>query len=83
MTHPSNLAKWVTGVSDVEHMIKNMQLDVRLDKHVINTDLCHEWFSSKPRISLYEFLCKKYNITKLIHKRWGPKKLVDKELTEN
>jgi hypothetical protein len=48
MTHPSNLAKWVTGVSDFEQMIKNLQLDVRLDKHIINTDLCHEWFSIKP-----------------------------------
>jgi hypothetical protein len=59
MTHPSNLAKWVTGVSDFEQMIKNLQLDVRLDKHIINTDLCQEWFSIKSRISPYEFLYKK------------------------
>jgi hypothetical protein len=76
MTHPSNLAEWVTGVSDFEHMIKNLQLDVRLDKHIVNTDLCQEWYSIKSRISPYEFLYKKYNIPKLIHKRWGPKKRI-------
>ena len=76
MTHPSNLAKWVTGVSDFENMIKNLQLDVRLDKHIINTDLCQEWSSIKSRISPYEFLYKKYNTPKLIHKRWAPKKRI-------
>ena len=66
MTRQTNSQKWVAGVSDFKHTMKNLKLAIELDNI---TDLYHEWHNIRSRLAPYEFLWIKYDIPKLILKR--------------
>ena len=68
MTRQNNLIKWTEGVDEFNLMTENLKLGIEVDDF---GGLFLEWNSIRPRISPYEFLYKKYDVVKLIHKHYG------------